>query len=108
MSKGLKVLWTENAIQDLLGIKAHIAQDSAVQAEEWVAELYAAGENLSHFSSRGRIVPEFNMENLRELLIENYRLVYRVKSTIVEIITVFEGHRQIKAKDLKGNGQKNK
>ena len=101
MSKDLKVLWTENAIQDLLGIKAFIAQDSIDRAEEWVVELYAAGENLSRLSGRGRIVPELNQVNLRELLIENYRLVYRVKSTSVEVLTVFEGHRQLKAQDLK-------
>ncbi len=101
MSKDLKVLWTENAIQDLLGIKAFIAQDSIDRAEKWLIALYAAGENLSQFSSRGRIIPEFNQENLRELLIENYRLVYRIKSATVEIITVFEGHRQLNAKDFK-------
>ena len=101
MSKDLKVHWTENAIQDLLGIKAFIAQDSSSRAEDWVVELYAAGENLSRLSSRGRIVPEFNQADLRELLIENYRLVYRVTSTSVEIITVFEGHRQLKKKDFK-------
>lgn len=101
MSKDLKVLWTENAIQDLLGIKAFIAQDSVEHAEEWVNQLYFAGENLSRFSKRGRIVPEFDQDNLRELLIENYRLVYRVKAAKVEIITVFEGHRQLKTKDLK-------
>ncbi len=101
MSKDLKVLWTENAIQDLLGIKAFISQDSIDRAEDWLIELYTAGENLSQLSSRGRIVPEFNQESLRELLIENYRLVYRIKSTSVEIITIFEGHRQLSAKDLK-------
>ncbi|MCB0407777.1 MAG: type II toxin-antitoxin system RelE/ParE family toxin [Bdellovibrionales bacterium] len=101
MSKDLKVLWTENAIQDLLGIKAYIAQDSIDRAEEWVFELYTAGESLSRLSGRGRIVPEFNQINLRELLIENYRLVYRVKSTSIEIITVFEGHRQLNVKDVK-------
>jgi toxin ParE1/3/4 len=101
VSKDLKVLWTENAIQDLLGIKAFISQDSIDRAEDWLIELYTAGENLSQLSSRGRIVPEFNQESLRELLIENYRLVYRIKSTSVEIITIFEGHRQLSAKDLK-------
>ena len=104
MSRDLKVFWTENAIQDLLGIKTYIAQDSIDRAGKWLMELYAAGENLSQLSGRGRIVPEFNQENLRELLIENYRLVYRIKSTTVEIITVFEGHRQLKGRDLKNNG----
>ena len=101
MSKDIKVLWAENAIQDLVGIRTFIAQDSIERAEKWIFELYTAGENLSKFSGRGRIVPEFNQENLRELLIENYRLIYRIKPTTVEIITVFEGHRQLKAKDFK-------
>ncbi len=103
MSRELKVLWTENAIQDLLGIKAYIAQDSMTRAEKWLTELYDAAESLSQLSGRGRIVPEFDQKNLRELLIENYRLVYRVKAATVEIITVFEGHRQLQAKDLKDN-----
>lgn len=100
MRPGLKVLWTENAIQDLLAIKEFISQDSIDRAEQWVLELYAAGEGLANLSNRGRIVPEFNQDNLRELLIENYRLVYRVKPTTIEIITAFEGHRQLKKKDI--------
>jgi toxin ParE1/3/4 len=100
MSKGLKVLWTENAIQDLQAIKDYIYQDSPECAITWLQELFDAGENLSRFSNRGRVVPEFNQENLRELLIENYRLVYRVKSASVGILTVFEGHRQLRKKEI--------
>ena len=101
MKPALKIFWTENAIQDLLSIKEFISQDSVKRAEQWVLELYAAGEGLDNLSHRGRIVPEFNQDNLRELLIENYRLVYRIKPTVIEIITVFEGHRQLKKKDVK-------
>ncbi len=96
MNKDRRVLWTENAIQDLESIKSFIAQDSPKRAAEWVLELYNAGEGLSKLSSRGRIVLEFNQENIRELIIENYRLVYRVQSTTVEILTVFEGHRLLR------------
>lgn len=101
MKSVLKVFWTENTIQDLLTIKEYISQDSVERAEQWVLELYTAGEGLANLSNRGRIVPEFNQDNLRELLIENYRLVYRVKPATIEIITVFEGHRQLKKKDIK-------
>ena len=48
-----------------------------------------------------RVVPEFNQENLRELLLEHYRLVYRINKKTIEIVTVFEGHRQLKQRDLK-------
>ena len=101
MTARLKVLWTENSIQDLLAIKEFISLDSPDRAEIWISELYTSGENLVTFPLRGRVVPEFNQENLRELLIENYRLVYRMKPTFIEILTVFEGHRRLNKKDIK-------
>lgn len=100
MSKGFKVLWTENAIQDLHAIKDFISQDSTKRAVDWLQELFNRDENLSYFPKRGRVVSEFNQENLRELLIENYRLVYRVTPASIEILTVFEGHRQIPKKNV--------
>lgn len=101
MAAELKVLWTENSIQDLLAIKEFISLDSPDRAETWIGELYTSGENLVTFPQRGRIVPEFNQENIRELLIENYRLVYRVKANSIEILTIFEGHRRLSKKDIK-------
>jgi addiction module RelE/StbE family toxin len=96
MAKDRKVLWTENAVQDLQTIKDFISQDSPERAADCVLELYSAGESLAKLSHRGRVVPEFNQENIRELIIENYRLVYRVQATAVEILTVFEGHRLLR------------
>jgi toxin ParE1/3/4 len=101
MTVKFKILWTENSIQDLLSIKEFISLDSIERAEDWIGELYSSGENLANFSQRGRVVPEFNKQNIRELLIENYRLVYRINKTSIEILTVFEGHRQLNKKDLK-------
>lgn len=93
MSKDRKVLWTENAVQDLQTIRDFISQDSPERAAEWVLKLFDAGESLTKLSHRGRIVPEFNQENIRELIVENYRLVYCVQTATAEILTVFEGHR---------------
>lgn len=101
MGKDFKVLWTENAIEDLLAIKEYISEDSPDRAESWILELFRTGERLVNLPTRGRIVPEFKQENLRELLIDNYRLVYRIKKATIEIITVFEGHRHLNKKDLK-------
>ena len=97
----LKVIWTENAVQDLILIKDFISQDSVARANEWATHLFATSENLSSLPLRGRIVPEFNQENIRELLIENYRLVYRIKKSSIEILTVFEGHRLLHKTNLK-------
>lgn len=101
MSRDFKVFWTENAIEDLLVIKKFISDDSPARADSWILELLNAGESLISLPTRGRIVPEIKQENLRELLIDNYRLVYRIRKSLIEIITVFEGHRLLTKKDLK-------
>ena len=101
MEKKRKVVWTDNAIQDLAIIKEYIAEDSLARSEKWVTELLDAGEGLSTFANRGRVVPEFNQDKLRELLIDSYRLVYRLSPKLVEIVTVFEGHRQLRKDDVK-------
>lgn len=90
-----KIVWTEKSIQDLLSIKEYISRDSVERAETWVQELFDAGESLESLPSRGRVVPEFGKDNIKELIIENYRLVYQIKKNSVEILTVFEGHRKL-------------
>jgi plasmid stabilization system protein ParE len=49
---------------------------------------------------RGRRVPEFADRELRELILRNYRMVYRVRGSAVEVLTVFEAHRLIPNEDL--------
>jgi toxin ParE1/3/4 len=45
-------------------------------------------------------VPELSLENIRELLYKNYRIVYLVKKKSVEILTVFEGHQLLKKEEI--------
>lgn len=64
------------------------------------AELVALGESLRTMPHRGRRVPELPDPAIRELILRNYRLVYRVRGSAVEILTVFEAHRLFPAEDL--------
>jgi plasmid stabilization system protein ParE len=41
----------------------------------------------------GRVVPELANQEVREVLVRNYRIVYRVHSDAIHVLTVFEGHR---------------
>ena len=41
----------------------------------------------------GRKVPEIGREDVREVIMGGYRLVYRVRVDAIEILTVFDGHR---------------
>jgi hypothetical protein len=43
-------------------------------------------------------VPEYDLEDYRELIEGNYRMIYRIKADVVEIETVFESHRLLPEK----------
>ena len=86
-----EVIWSPQSIQDLESIKSFVAGDSPHYAGLLVQRLVAAVERLAAFPSSGRIVPEFDNPTMREVLWRNYRLVYRLAGSSVEIVSVFHG-----------------
>ena len=91
----MKILWTEPAIEDLRNLHGYIARDSEVYASSFVQRIILAVERLSDFPRLGRVVPEADQDTIRELLYQNYRIVYRVKSELIEILTVIHGRRDL-------------
>ena len=90
-----RVLWAERARRDLLEIGDFIGRDKRGAASKLVGEILNAVERAAHFPSSGRIVPELNRPDIREILLGNYRIVYRLNDGRITILTVFEGHRLI-------------
>jgi len=88
-----EVRWTLQAAGDLEAIADFIAADSAHYARLFVIDVLAAVERLVAFPSSGRIVPELNDPRVREILLGNYRIVYRLTGMVVEILTVYHGAR---------------
>jgi len=86
-----EVIWTVSAIRDLDEIASHIAIDSPPYASIFVARIVRATRNLGSFSRMGRVVPEFHDQFLRELIFQNYRIVYRVLDEGVAILAVWHG-----------------
>jgi plasmid stabilization system protein ParE len=41
----------------------------------------------------GRVVPEKGDQEIHEVFVRNYRIVYRVGEDAIYVLTVFEGHR---------------
>jgi toxin ParE1/3/4 len=54
---------------------------------------YFGDSTLGIFPGIGKVVPEYQNPDIRELIYRNYRLVYKIKSGIVEIVTIFQGSR---------------
>ena len=72
-----------------------ISRDSKSYAAAFVQEIKDAVASLSQFAERGRIVPEFADESVRELLVKPYRLVYEVSDERVFILALDHGARRI-------------
>jgi len=89
----MKIKWTDPAIKSLRNLHGYIAKDSEIYASSFVQRIILAVEKLTNFPRIGRVVPEADDETIRELLYQNYRIIYRVKSELIEILTVIHGRR---------------
>ena len=89
----IDVLWSPRSEADVREIRAFIETDSQAWADLTVRRLVAAVERLREFPDSGRMLPERQSPELREIVSGNFRIVYRRKATVVEIATVFRGSR---------------
>ncbi len=90
----MEILWTQETLVHLAEIEKFISQDSPERAERFVDALLDHVESMLPDNPRiGRVIPEASNPDIRELLHKNYRIIYRLTHTHIEILTVFEGHR---------------
>ena len=88
------VKWTITAKLDLKSIHDYIVRDSKYYAKKVSQDIIEKTEILNNFPEIGRIVPEIDDNNIRELLIYSYRLVYEVlPSSDILILTLIHGRR---------------
>jgi plasmid stabilization system protein ParE len=80
-------------VQDLETIASYIAQDSPAYAATVVKTIVNQVKTLASFPRSGRKVPEFDDENIRELIAYSYRIIYRLQQEEVLIAAVIHGKR---------------
>ena len=91
----MKVVWTANAIERLKEIDRYIAIDSPQAAVRLIDKIIERSESLEALPNSGRMVPEFSDALRRELLIGDYRLIYRINGEVISIETVWPGPRPL-------------
>lgn len=96
-----EIRWTLQAADDLEAIAKFISADSPPYAKLFAIDVIKAIERLSSFPRSGRIVPELGNSAIREIILGNYRIVYRIKKDVVEILTIYHGARLLDPSDLK-------
>jgi len=101
----MKLRWTDGARRDLLSIGRHIARDDPLAARRWVERLREQARKARRNPRIGRVVPELERDDLRELLVGSYRIVYRIAKERIDVLTVFEGHRLLRAEAVPGEAE---
>ena len=91
----MKVLWTESAVSQLQAIHDYLAQTSPNYAVRIVDRLTRRSIQISTFPNAGRMVPEFERAEIREVIEGRYRIIYLVKPREVEVLAVIHGARDL-------------
>ena len=91
----MRVIWSARAQRDLDAIYAYVARDTALAARNWITKLRQRARAVAAVPKVGRLVPEFEKLDVREVFVGSYRIVYQIEANCVRVLTVFEGHRLI-------------
>jgi plasmid stabilization system protein ParE len=89
----VKLIWSPRATSDLEDICNFIASDSQHNARIFAQRIVVLIESVPDFPKAGRVVPEYQLDELRERLYQDFRVVYRIKKDAVEIVTIIHGAR---------------
>lgn len=84
------IRWSPRAKARLLGCMRYIADESQdwPTVINWRDSVYAAVEHLPEFPESGSIVRELNRSDIRQVIVGDYRVIYRVKRRTPEVLSV--------------------
>jgi toxin ParE1/3/4 len=90
-----KIVWTLRSRDDLRSIATFIARDNPAAALKLGDLIFTRVDTLQNFPELGRVVPERNEPDIRQIVVKNYRVVYRVrqKERTIEVLRVWHGAR---------------
>ena len=87
----MRVRWTREAVNQLQGIYDYIARDSTEYALQTVDRLIKRSRQIADFPYSGRMVPEFEVPEIREIIVGSYRLVYTLDPETLYVVALFHG-----------------
>ncbi len=96
-----QINWTEQAVADIDSLTDFLAAQSETYAKIQVQRIFEKTDLLANLPHMGRVVPELEYVNVREILVGPYRIVYHVVSEQrIDILTVHHSARPLDIKDL--------
>jgi plasmid stabilization system protein ParE len=96
----MKVAWSYVALGNLIEANKYISSENPEAARKVINDIYDAGNKIKEFPEKGRIVPEIRRKNVREVFCFEYRIIYRIETRQIFILTVRHMKQRLKKKDI--------
>jgi len=96
----MRITWSSRAKEKVWEYGEFIAQDNPEAASEWIEGILDEVERLKNFPEQGRKVPEVRRADVREIFFQSHRIVYRIETKRVVILTVRHTRQLLNLKEL--------
>lgn len=90
----MKVLWTDAALSQLEAIRDFLGQTSSDYAQRVVERLVNRSEQIATFARSGRMVPEYEIDEVRQVIESSYRIIYLIKEEQIEVLAIVHTSRK--------------
>jgi len=97
----MRVDWSNLARDDLDDLVRYISRDSTFYAHRFGEKVVLATRRLGSFPESGRTIPEAEDKTLREIIVQGYRVMYRLETDRVLILAVMHGSRDLAGREKK-------
>ena len=97
----MKITWAPRAKRRAGEYGEHIAQDNEEAAYAWLVGIFEEVERLKDFPEQGRVVPELGRPDVREIFYMSHRIIYKVGSRRIRIVTIRHGRQILDKKEIK-------
>lgn len=97
----MQIEWSPLAIERVIELAEYIALDKPDIAMQWASNIFDSTDKLKEHPRLGRIVPEIQEEDYRELIEGNYRILYLIGSSKISVLTVRHGKQLLSTEELK-------
>lgn len=84
----MKITWSPQAVDDLVENNRFIARENPEAARAIINSIYASRIRIKEFPTQGRIVPEINQKDIREIFSGNFRIIYQIEAKRILILTI--------------------
>lgn len=97
----MRVEWSNSARDDLADLVQYISRDSSFYARRFGENMVFATRRLRDFPESGRIIPETEDQKLREIIVQGYRVMYRLEADRILILAIMHGRQDLTGKEKK-------